>query len=169
MKPLHTLATLAVLGTALSLAACGGGSDSTSSSTTTPLLPLALTGATSLTLVPTELGRVEVTGGTRPYTATSTNTAIALASVSDGTLNVAAVRGDTTPVTVTVTDAKSAKVALTVNVTNSPLLGSFTLSTRDLAVSPGAGRAGVSLSIDRATSRCARWKSSIALRASMLM
>lgn len=138
MKPLHTLATLAVLGTALSLAACGGGSDSTSSSTTTPLLPLALTGATSLTLVPTELGRVEVTGGTRPYTATSTNTAIALASVSDGTLNVAAVRGDTTPVTVTVTDAKSAKVALTVNVTNSPLLGSFTLSTRDLAVSPGA-------------------------------
>ena len=70
---------------------------------------------------------MEVTGGTRPYSATSQNSAIALASVSDGTLSVAAVRGDTTPVTVAVTDAKNAKTSLTVNVTNSPLLGSFTL------------------------------------------
>jgi hypothetical protein len=149
MKPLHTLATAAILGTALNLAACGGGTDSASSSgtntnTTTDSsgqpVALALTGATSLTLVPTELGRVEVSGGTRPYTAASNNTTIALASVSDSTLSVAAVRGDTTPATVTVTDAKNAKVTLTVNVTNSPLLGSFTLSPSEMTVSPGATR-----------------------------
>lgn len=140
MKPLHTLATLAALGLALSLSACGGGYEGTPSPTDTSSQPLALAGATNLTLVPTELGRVEVSGGSRPYTATSTNNAIALASVSDGTLSVAAVRGDTTPVTVTVTDAKNAKVNLTVNVTNSPLLGSFTLSPRELAVVPGAAQ-----------------------------
>ncbi len=144
MKFRHTLVTL---GLSLSLIACGGGSQVTSASTTNntstdssgQAVALALSGGTSsLTLVPTELGRVEVTGGTRPYTAASNNTAIALASVSDSTLSVAAVRGDTSPVTVTVTDAKNAKVTLAVNVSNSPSLGSFTLSPRELAVSPGS-------------------------------
>lgn len=137
---MNTLNTLATLGLVLGLVACGGGYEGTPSPTDTSSQPLAIAGSTSLTLVPTELGRVEVTGGTRPYTAISQNSAIALASVSDSTLSVAAVRGDTTPVTVTVTDAKNAKTSLTVNVTNSPLLGSFTLSTRELALSPGATR-----------------------------
>jgi hypothetical protein len=44
-------------------------------------------------------------------------------------------------VAVTVTDAKNAKVTLTVNVTNSPELGSFALSARDLALVPGASQA----------------------------
>lgn len=137
MTHLHTLATFALT---LGLVACGGGYEGSPSPTDNSGQALALGGASSLTLVPTELGRVEVIGGSRPYTATSSNTAIALASISDGTLSVAAVRGDTTPVTVTVTDAKSTKTTLTVNVTNSHLLGSFALTPRELAVTPGGTR-----------------------------
>jgi hypothetical protein len=135
---LHTLVA-GVL--ALGITACGGGYEGTTPPGDTTNLPLALVGPTTLTLIPSELGRVEVTGGTRPYTATSTNKATALASVSDGTLSVAAVQGASAPVTVTVTDAKNAKVTLTVNVTNRPEQGSFALSTRDLALVPGASQA----------------------------
>jgi hypothetical protein len=126
---------------ALGISACGGGYEGTAPPGDTTNLALALVGPTTLTLIPSELGRVEVTGGTRPYTAASTNKATALASVSDGTLSVAAVQGSTTPVTVTVTDAKNAKVNLTVNVTNSAELGSFALSARELALVPGASQA----------------------------
>ncbi len=102
-------------------------------------LPLTLPPTTtSLTLAPNELARLEVSGGSRPYTAASTNSTIALASVSDGVLSVAGVSIGTSPVTVTVTDAKNAKVTLPVNVTASPLPGSFELSPKVLTVAPSS-------------------------------
>lgn len=137
MKPLHSLVTLCL---SLGLVACGGGYEGSPSPTDTSSQPLSVAGATNLTLVPTELGRVEVSGGSRPYSATSQNPEVALASVSDSTLSIAAVRGDTAPVSITVTDARNAKVSLSVSVTNSPALGTFTLAPRELALSPGASR-----------------------------
>ena len=124
----------------LLLAACGGGYEGTAPPIDTSSQPLSVVGATSITLVPTEMGRIEITGGTRPYTAASANAAVALASISDNILSVAAVRGDLTPITVTVTDAKNAKATLSVTVTNSPQQGSFALSERVISVLPGASK-----------------------------
>ncbi|MBY0463877.1 MAG: hypothetical protein K2W33_02925 [Burkholderiales bacterium] len=124
----------------LLLAACGGGYEGTAPPIDTSTQPLKVVGATSITLVPTEMGRIEITGGTRPYTVTSSNAAVALASVSDNILSVAAVRGDLTPITVSVTDAKNAKTALSVTVTNSPQQGSFALSERVFSILPGASK-----------------------------
>lgn len=138
MKPLHAFVHLCLV---LNLTACGGGYEGSPSPTDSSSQLLALAGPSSLTLVPSELSRVVVTGGTRPYTAISQNNSVVLASVSDGTLSVAAVGGDAMPVTVTVTDARNAKASLTVNVTNAPVLGSFSLSTQALALSPGDTRA----------------------------
>ena len=122
------------------LAACGGGYEGTAPPIDTSSQALKVVGATSITLVPTEMGRIEITGGTRPYTATSSNATVALASVSDNILSVAAVRGDLTPITVSVTDAKNAKASLAVTVTNSPQQGTFTLSERVFSVLPGGSR-----------------------------
>lgn len=128
---------LAAWSVMLLLAACGGGYEGTAPPIDTSGQALKVVGATSITLVPTEMGRIEVAGGTRPYTATSSNSAVALASVSDNMLSVAAVRGDLTPITVSVTDAKSAKASLSVTVTNSPQQGTFTLSERVFSILPG--------------------------------
>lgn len=125
---------------AATLAACGGGYEGTPNPIDTSSSALKVAGSAALTLVPTELSRLDVTGGTRPYSAASSNSAVALASVADGTLSIAAVRGDTTPVNVTVTDAKGAKATLSVTVTNSPQQGSFSISARDIALQPGATR-----------------------------
>ncbi|WP_460508934.1 hypothetical protein [Hydrogenophaga soli] len=122
------------------LTACGGGYEGTPNPIDTSASALRVAGAASLTLVPSELSRLDVTGGTRPYSAASSNSAVALASVADGTLSIAAVRGDTTPVNVTVTDAKGAKATVSVTVTNSPQQGSFSISARDIALQPGATR-----------------------------
>jgi len=139
---MKTLQTLATLGLALCLAACGGGSgyEGTPSPTNTGTTALKVAGSASVTLVPSELKQLEVSGGTRPYAAASSNTAVALASVTDGTLSIAGVKGDTTPVTVTVTDAKGGKTAISVTVTNSAQQGSFSISSRDIALQPGATR-----------------------------
>lgn len=131
---------LATWSLTLLLAACGGGYEGTTPPIDTSSQPLKVVGATSITLVPTEMGRIEITGGTRPYTATSANAAVALASISDNILSVAAVRGDLTPITVSVTDAKSAKATLSVTVTNSPQQGTFSLSERVFSVLPGASK-----------------------------
>lgn len=131
---------LATWSLTLLLAACGGGYEGTAPPIDTSSQPLKVVGATSITLVPTEMGRIEITGGTRPYTATSANAAVALASISDNILSVAAVRGDLTPITVSVTDAKNAKATLSVTVTNSPQQGTFSLSSREIALQPGAAR-----------------------------
>ena len=122
------------------LAACGGGYEGTAPPIDTSSQALQVVGATSITLVPTEMGRIEITGGTRPYTATSSNATVALASVSDNTLSVAAVRGDLTPISVSVTDAKNAKASLSVTVTNSPQQGNFALSERVFSILPGASK-----------------------------
>jgi hypothetical protein len=122
------------------LAACGGGYEGTAPPIDTSSQALKVVGATSITLVPTEMGRIEITGGTRPYTATSSNATVALASVSDNILSVAAVRGDLTPITVSVTDAKNAKASVSVTVTNSPQQGNFGLSERVFSILPGASK-----------------------------
>ena len=131
---------LAIWSLTLLLAACGGGYEGTPPPIDSSSQPLKVVGATSITLVPTEMGRIEVTGGTRPYTASSANTAVALASVSDNLLSVAAVRGDLTPVTISVVDAKKASTTLSVTVTNSPQQGTFSLSEREFSVLPGASK-----------------------------
>ncbi len=125
---------------ALVLTACGGGYEGTPAPNTVSDQPLAVAPSNSVTLVPTEMARLEVSGGAKPYVARSQNTAIAIASISDGTLNVAAVKGDTSPVAVTVTDAKGAQALVQVTVTNNPQQGSFYLSERLLSVLPGATR-----------------------------
>ena len=122
------------------LTACGGGYEGTANPIDSSTSALKVVSNATLTLVPTELTRLEVTGGTRPYTATSGNTAVALASITDGTLSIAAVKGDTVPVNVTVTDAKGAKATVTVTVTNSPQQGTFTISSREISIQPGATR-----------------------------
>ena len=122
------------------LAACGGGYEGTAPPIDTSSQALKVVGATSITLVPTEMGRIEITGGTRPYTATSSNATVALASVSDNILSVAAVRGDLTPITVSVTDAKNAKASVSVTVTNSPQQGNFGLSERVFSILPGSSK-----------------------------
>jgi len=121
----------------LLVGACGGGYEGTAPPIDSSSQSLKVVGAAHITLVPSEMGRVEVSGGTRPYSVTSSNTAVALASVSDNILSVAAVRGDLTPITVTVTDAKNTKTSLQVTVTNSPQQGTFTLSERVFSVQPG--------------------------------
>ena len=131
---------LAAWSLTLLLAACGGGYEGTAPPIDTSSQALKVVGATSITLVPTEMGRVEITGGTRPYTAASSNAAVALASVSDNILSVAAVRGDLTPITVSVSDAKNAKATLSVTVTNSPQQGNFALSERVFSILPGASK-----------------------------
>ena len=131
---------LAAWSLTLLLAACGGGYEGTAPPIDTSSQALKVVGATSVTLVPTEMGRIEITGGTRPYTATSSNATVALASVSDNILSVAAVRGDLTPITVSVTDAKNAKASLSVTVTNSPQQGNFALSDRVFSILPGASK-----------------------------
>lgn len=137
---MHPLPSLLSLGLVLGLAACGGGYEGTPLPADNSSQALAVAGPAQLTLIPSELKRFDVSGGARPYTVSSQNTAVALASVSDGTLTIAAVRGNTAPVTVTVADARNAKVAMTVRVTNDPTLGSVTLSTRDVALAPGANK-----------------------------
>ncbi len=132
--------SFAVLCLSVLMTACGGGYEGTPSPTDTSSAALKVDGAVAVTLVPSELKRLEVSGGTRPYSATSSNTSVALASVSDSTLSVAAIRGDLTPISVTVTDAKGAKAAVSVTVTNSPQQGSFSLSSREIALQPGAAR-----------------------------
>ena len=122
------------------LAACGGGYEGTAPPIDTSSQALKVVGATSITLVPTEMGRIEITGGTRPYTATSSNATVALASISDNILSIAAVRGDLTPITVSVTDAKNAKASVSVTVTNSPQQGNFVLSERVFSILPGASK-----------------------------
>ncbi|HRK39821.1 MAG TPA: hypothetical protein PK347_15705 [Burkholderiaceae bacterium] len=121
----------------LLVVACGGGYEGTAPPIDSSSQSLKVVGAAHITLVPSEMGRVEVSGGTRPYSVASSNTAVALASVSDNILSVAAVRGDLTPITVTVTDAKNTKTSLQVTVTNSPQQGIFTLSERVFSVQPG--------------------------------
>ncbi len=135
MKPLHSLVTLCL---SLGLVACGGGYEGSPSPTDTSGNALKVEGSTAVVLAPTELKRLEVSGGTRPYSAASSNTTVALAFANDGLLTVAAVRGDTTPITVTVTDAKGAKAAVNVTVTNSPQQGTFSLSSEQVSVRPGA-------------------------------
>lgn len=122
----------------ITLAACGGGYEGTPPPIDSSSQALKIVGATNLTLVPSEMGRVEITGGTRPYTVESSNRLVALASISDNILSVAAVRGDLTPVTVTVTDARNAKANVQVLVTNSPQQGNFSLSERVFSISPGS-------------------------------
>lgn len=124
----------------LLLVACGGGYEGTAATIDASSQPLKAVGAASITLVPTELNRIEITGGTRPYTASSSNNAVALASISDNILSVAAIRGDLAPITVTVTDAKNNKTTLAVTVTNSPQQGNFTLSERVFSILPGASK-----------------------------
>lgn len=124
----------------LLVVACGGGYEGTAPPIDSSNQPLKVVGATNITLVPTEMGRIEITGGTRPYTAVSSNTSVALASVSDNLLSVAAIRGDLTPVTVSVTDTQNAKATLSITVTNSPMQGGFTLSERVVSVLPGASK-----------------------------
>lgn len=136
----HTTTLIAIC-LSLALTACGGGYEGSPAPNTVTNLPLTVATTGAVTLVPTEMGRYEVTGGTRPYTAKSQNAAIAIASISDGTLSVAAVKGDVAPVAVTVSDAKGNQALVQVTVTNNPQQGSFTLSERLLSVLPGATRA----------------------------
>ena len=125
---------------ALLMSACGGGYEGTAPPIDSSNQALRLVGATNITLVPNEMTRIEIAGGARPFTATSGNTTVALASVSDNLLSVAGVRGDLTPTTVTVADARGARTTLGVTVTNSPQQGNFTLSERTFAVAPGASK-----------------------------
>ena len=123
----------------LSVAACGGGYEGVPQSPIdTSSLPLAVVGSSNVSVVPSEMKRIEISGGSRPYSVNNPNSAVALASISDNILSVAGIRGQSAPLAFQVTDASGSKVALTVAVTNSPDLGSFSLAPRDLAVTPGA-------------------------------
>jgi len=138
----HRLPLLAaVFATLVSLAACGGGYEGTPSPIDTSSQSLKVASGPALSLMPTELRQLEVSGGTRPYTVSSGNSAVVLASVSDGTLRLAAVKGDPLPVNVVVTDAKSTQTTVSVTVTNSPQQGPiFTITPREVAIQPGATR-----------------------------
>ena len=140
----HTTPTLIAVCLSLALAACGGGYEGSPAPNTVTNQPLAVGTTGAVTLVPTEMARYEVTGGTRPYSAKSQNAAVAIASVSDGTLSIAAVKGDVAPVTVTVSDAKGNQALLQVTVTNNPQQGGFVLSERVFSIQPGATR-GITL------------------------
>lgn len=122
------------------LSACGGGYEGTSSPIDSSSQALKVSSGNALTLMPTELRQLEVSGGTRPYSVTSGNSRVVLASVSDGTLRLAAVKGDPAPVNVTVTDAKNAQSVVSVTVTNSPQQGTFSITPREVAILPGANR-----------------------------
>ena len=70
----------------LTVVACGGGYEGVpkvpiDSST----LPLSV-GSNTLTVVPGEMKRIEISGGHRPYSVNNPNSAVALASVSDNIL-----------------------------------------------------------------------------------
>lgn len=141
MKTLfRSLAALLCLASLLTACGGGGGYEGTAPPIDSSSETLKIVGSPTLTLVPTGLTRLEVTGGTRPYTASSGNTAVALASVSDNILSIAAVTGHPVPVNVTVTDSKNATATVTVTVTNSPQQGSFSISSREIAIQPGATR-----------------------------
>jgi hypothetical protein len=120
------------------LAACGGGYEGTPSPIDTSTQTLKVSSGAALSLMPTELRQLEISGGTRPYTVRSSNSAVVLASVSDGTLRLAAIKGDPIPVNVVVTDDKKAQSTVSVTVTNSPQQGTFSISPREVAVQPGA-------------------------------
>ena len=122
------------------LVACGGGYEGTASPIDTSSQGLKVASGPALSLMPTELKQLEVSGGTRPYSVTSGNSAVVLASVSDGTLQLAAVKGDPLPVNVVVTDANKAQSTVSVTVTNSPQQGTFTITPRDVSIQPGASR-----------------------------
>ena len=122
----------------LTVVACGGGYEGVpkvpiDSST----LPLSV-GSNTLTVVPGEMKRIEISGGHRPYSVNNPNSAVALASVSDNILSVAGINGQLAPLAMLVTDAAGTKVSLSVSVTNSPEKQAFSLSPKDLAVTPGA-------------------------------
>ena len=141
MTPFTAAARVAATGLCALLVACGGGYEGTPAGTTdSSTQALAVAGAATLTLVPTEMTRLTISGGSRPYSATSQNPQVALASVSDNLLSVAAVQGSTSPVTITVTDAKGARASVAVTVTNAPAQGSFSLSAREVSLQPGALR-----------------------------
>jgi ribosomal protein L14 len=139
MNTYRILSALSLSFVLANLSACGGGSSYEGPSTPSPgTQTLAVSSGSSATLMPTELRKYDVTGGVAPYKATSSNTAVALASVSDSTLSVAAIQGNTAPISVVVTDSTGAKATVAVSVSNSPALGSFTLTPSVLAVAPGA-------------------------------
>ena len=140
MTPRPAAARVALAGLCALLVACGGGYEGTPSPNDSSAQPLAVSGTSNLTLVPTEMARLTLSGGSRPYTATSQNPQVALASVSDNLLSVAAVQGSTSPVTITVTDAKGARTTVAVTVTNAPAQGGFSLSAREVSLQPGALR-----------------------------
>ena len=123
----------------LAVTACGGGYEGVPQAPIdNSTLPLAVVGPTSVTVVPSEMKRIEINGGRRPYSVNNPNSSVALASVSDNILSVAGIKGQLAPLAVLVTDAAGTKVSLSVSVTNSPEQGSFSLAPRELAVTPGA-------------------------------
>ncbi len=127
------------------LTACGGGSDYVGPTSPTPETgnSLSVGGMSSLSLLPVELKRVEITGGRKPYSVLSQNSAVVLASVSDATLTVAAVQSHAVPVTVIVSDAVNNRIALAVTVASTGQ-GQFGVSPERLSLAPGS-TASVSL------------------------
>lgn len=130
---------MALVAAVLSLTACGGGSDYVGPTSPTPQASggLSAEGLSSVSLVPVELRRVQLTGGRQPYTVTSQNTAVVLASVSDATLSLAAVQSHPVPISVVIADASNNRISLAVTVANTTGQGSFSLSPERISVAPG--------------------------------
>lgn len=123
----------------LSLTACGGGSDYTGPTSPTPESGgnLSVGGATSFSLTPVELKRLEITGGRKPYTAISQNSAVVLASVSDAGLTLAGVQSHPVPISVVVSDALNNRISLAVTVAHITGQGQFSFLPERLSVAPG--------------------------------
>jgi hypothetical protein len=121
------------------LTGCGGGSDYVGPTSPTPETGtnLSVGGLSSLSLAPVELKRFDITGGRKPYTAVSQNSAVVLASVSDATLSLAGVQSHAVPISVIITDALNNRISLAVTVSNTTGQGQFSLSPERVAVAPG--------------------------------
>jgi hypothetical protein len=127
------ITALAVMAMVL-LVGCGGGGSTTSSAVTTPL---SAGGTTALSMVPQQLVRLSLSGGLRPYTVTSSDATVVLASVSDSTLSLAAVKANATSVNVQLSDALKNKITLTV-VVGSSAAAPFSMLPTTLTLAPGA-------------------------------
>jgi hypothetical protein len=115
----------------LTLTACGGGNnDYVGPTSPNPETgnQLSVGGVTGFSVMPVELKRFQITGGRKPYTATSQNSAVVLASVSDSTLSLAGVQSHGIPVIVVISDALKNSIALSVLVSNTTEQGQFSVS-----------------------------------------
>lgn len=120
---------------ACALAACGGGGGS---SGVNPGAPAFFTTAPStLTIASGSAQQFAVGGGATPYTAVSSNSGVAVATVSGDTLTLGAVRSGTA--TITVRDARGSTAS--VSITVSPDQALFTTANGSIIVGIGAAAA----------------------------